>query len=45
MLESDVAPKVADMGNGDPLEVDLETVLSLKLLCQDEEDLGQDLRG
>ena len=40
MLESDVAPKVTDMGDGDPLEVDLETVLSLKLLGQHEEDFG-----
>ena len=45
MLESDVAPKTTDMGNRDPLEVDLETLLSLKLLGQIEEDFRQDLRG
>lgn len=45
MLESDVAPESADTGDRDPLEVDLETVLSLELLGQHKEDLGQDLRG
>ena len=45
MLESNVAPKATDVGDGDPLEVDLETFLSLKLLGEVEEDFGEDLRG
>lgn len=45
MLDSDVAPKTADMGDSGPPEVDLETVQSLELLGQDEEDFREDLRG
>ena len=45
MLESNVTPETTDVGEGDPLEIDLETVLSLKLLGQIKEDFGQDLRG
>ena len=45
MLERRVTPETADVGDGDPLEVDLETVRSLELLGQIEEDFGQDLRG
>ena len=45
MLESDVTPEATDVGEGDPLEIDLESVLSLKLLGQIKEDFGQDLRG
>ena len=40
-----MAPKPADTGDGDPLEIDPETVLSLELLGHHEEDFGQDLRG
>ena len=45
MLESDVTPKTTDMGDSSPLEVSLETALSLELLSEDEEDLREDLRG
>ena len=45
MLESNVTPEATDVGDGDPLEVDLETFLSLKLLSQVEEDFGEDLGG
>lgn len=45
MLESNVAPKAADVGDRDPFEVDLETVLGLKLVGEVKEDLGEDLWG
>ena len=45
MLQSDVAPKTTDLSDGDPLEVNLETVPSLELLSEHEEDFGEDLRG
>lgn len=44
-LESNVTPETADMGDRDPLEVDLETVLNLKLFGQVKEDFRQDLGG
>jgi len=45
MLESDGAPDATDVGDGDPPEVDLETLLSLELLGEVEEDFGEDLGG
>ena len=45
MLQSDVAPKMTDVGNNDPLGVRHETVLDLKLLSEHEDDFRYDLRG